>query len=429
MRFELDRVDLINPRSIIHALHLHWDIIESLVLLGRDFPSFDSAQVVEVIARRSPTKTQEECEAVLRQLVSTELLQLMPRGSALQVQPLVLEFVRGLTREHELGLSAVLKARVDAIKSATQKLTEGLQLRDTDQLRQSAAQLSELFRQIGQQLDQDRHAILELAERAKSKDANLPIGRRYSEVLAAYDDYVAPMAEMMDSGPSGTFYRHLEVAEHALDDAVETLTIQGALYTQRLSMRQVAFQAKELRRLGREVLKHCSDTLLPLREEIRQHNALSTAISQLLGRIRKRGLNATLKSRDLPLWRRDTTRRVSVGDEVMTLMAEALHFQPASLAFPEELVDVEPIEMDLIDETTFLGQLREELPVLNLLAWLNQRFPGVTDATVLRLYHSLIERKDLEVTVADCSTPQDLKTLRVVHHVHALSRAPVEKSI
>jgi hypothetical protein len=419
---------LINPRSLIHALHQHWDTIESLVLLGRDFPSFEPSHVIEVIARRSPKKTNDECEAILRQLVTAELLQVMPRGSALQIQPLVLEFARGLTREHELGLSAVLKARVDAIKSATHKLSEGLQLRDTDQLRQSAAQLAELFRQIGQQLDQDRHAILELAERAKSKDANLPIGRRYSEVLTAYDEYVAPMAEMMDSGPSGTFYRHLEEAEHALDHGVETLTIQGALYTQRLSMRQVAFQAKELRRLGREVLKHCSDTLLPLREEIRQHNALSTSISQLLGRIRKRGLNATLKPSDLPLWRRDMARRVSVGDEVLTLMAEALHFKPASFAFPEDRAEVDPLVLELIDESSFLEILRQDLPIPNLLAWLSQHLADVSDATLLRLYHSLIERKEWEVTAADYSSPQVLKKLRIIHHAHSLVRPSLENA-
>ena len=50
---------------------------------------------------------------------------------------------------------------------------------------------------------------------------------------------------------------------------MEKLTTQGSLYTQRQHIRQVAFFAKELRQLGREVLKQCSDTLLPLREEIR----------------------------------------------------------------------------------------------------------------------------------------------------------------
>ena len=104
-----------SPRSLIYALHVHWDTIERLVVLGRDFPSFDQAQVIDVIRRRSPEKALHECEAALRQMASSELLQVLPRGSSFQINPLVLEFVRGLTREHELGLSAVLKARVDAI--------------------------------------------------------------------------------------------------------------------------------------------------------------------------------------------------------------------------------------------------------------------------------------------------------------------------
>lgn len=414
---------MISPRSLIHALHMHWDTIERLVVLGRDFPSFDPAQVSDIIRRHTPGKSLDDCEAALRQMASSELLLVMPRGSSLYINPLVLEFVRGLTREHELGLSAVLKARVDAIRSATGKLTEALQTRDADQLRQAAAQLAELFRQIGQQLDQDRHAILELTERAKSKDANLPIGRRYSEVLATFDDYVAPMAEMMDSGPAGTFYRHLEDAEHALDHAVETLTTQGALYTQRLSMRQVAFQAKELRRLGREVLKHCSDTLLPLRDEIRQHNALSMAISQLLSRVRKRGLNATLGVGDLPVWHRDMPRRVMVGDEVLSIMAQALRFEPATLAFPEEREDGVAAPMERVDEVAILRRLRQDLPVNSLLHWLHHNFTELSDGTLLRLYHQLIERREWQVAAADIPVSQCLHTLRVRHHPHALSRA------
>lgn len=143
---------------------MHWDIIELLVVLGCDFPSFDPAQVIDIFRRHFPSKSLDACGAALWQMASNELLQVMPRGSSL----------------HILGLSEVLKAREDAICSATGKLTEALQSQDSVQLRQATAQLVELFRQIGQQLDQDRHAILELTERAKSKEANLPIGRRYS---------------------------------------------------------------------------------------------------------------------------------------------------------------------------------------------------------------------------------------------------------
>jgi hypothetical protein len=347
-------------------------------------------------------------------------LQILPRDSALQIHPLVLEFVRGLTREHELGLSEILRARVEAIKNATGKLSDGLLNNNTDQLRQAAGQLAELFRQISQQLDQDRHAILEIAEQAKSADANLPIAQRYREVLDAYDNYVAPMTEMMDSGPSGTFYRHLEAAEHTLDHVVETLTIQGSLYSQRLAMRQVAFQAKELRRLGRDVLKHCSATLLPLREEIRQHNELSSAISQLLGKIRKRGLNWTLRSNDLPLWRREMQRRVTVGNEVLTIMGEGMNYKPATVDFPEDIaVENTPI-MELIDEADLLKRLQSDMPINNLLHWLHQQYPQSTDTNLLRIYHELINRSDWQISQADLPNHQILNTVRVIHYPHAI---------
>lgn len=410
-----------NPRSLTYALYTHWEIVENLVLLGRDFPALEPEQILAVISRLVPQKTRADGEETIRLMVSSELLQELPRGSALHIHPLVLEFVRGLTREHELGLSEVLKARVEAIKSATQKLTDALQRKESDLLRQSASLLAELFRQITQQLDQDRHAILELAERAKSRDANLPIARRYAEVLSAYDGYIEPMAEMMDSGPSGTFYRYLETAEHALDHSVETLTIQGALYTQRQSMRQVAFQAKELRRLGREVLKQCSDTLLPLREEIRQHNTISTAISQLLGRIRKRGLTSTLKNGDLPLWRREMPRRVTVGNEVLTIMAEALNYQPETVAFPDDdSSDTDQLNVDRVDESALLQSLRQELPIDDILLWLRTNYPTWSDSTLLRLYHELIDRPDWQIALADSARKEPLTNVLVTYYPHGV---------
>ncbi|MCP5177370.1 MAG: hypothetical protein H6997_07395 [Moraxellaceae bacterium] len=290
-----------------------------------------------IIAKRQPQLSVIECEDILRKLVNSGLLETVARGESLQINShVVLNFVRSLTREHELGLSAVLQARVNAIREATDALNEGVHLNHMDMMRHAAMNLAELFRQISQQLDQDRHAILELAEKAKATDSQLSASHRYRQVLQAYDQYVEPMAQMMDTGAAGTFYRYLENAEHALDHAVDILTTQGSLYTQRQHIRQVAFAAKALRQLGREVLKHCSDTLLPLREEVRQHNQLSASISLLLGQVRKRGLNLTFRNANLPLWQRDSPRRVTVGDEVLTIMAEAQHYQPVSIGFQSQ---------------------------------------------------------------------------------------------
>lgn len=413
-----------SPRSLTFALYTHWDVVESLVLLTRDFPVFEREQVLSIIARSNAGLDHPRREDILRSMVASDLLHVVARSDALELHPQVVEFVRGLTREHELGLSQVLRARIDAIKDATARLAEGLAANKADLMRSAAQKLSDLFRQIGQQLDQDRHAILELAERAKAADANLPLTRRYAEVLDAYDNYVEPMAGMMDSGPEGTFYRHLEQAEQTLDHAVETLEVRGALYTHRLAMRQVAFQAKELRRLGREVLKQCSDTLLPLREEFRQHNALSAAITLLLGRIRKRGLHRTLRSAGLPLWHRSMPRRVSVGAEVLTIMGEALDFKPAMVRFPDDDLAGSGPQLDRVDEAALIAALRSELPVENLLEWLHGHQPDWSDATTLRVYHELVQRPEWQIHPAELPTAQTLNTVRVTHHPHKIARSP-----
>ena len=81
---------------------------------------------------------------------------------------------------------AVLHVTVQAIRDANDKLNEGIQLNNMDMIRHAAMNLSELFRQISQQLDQYRHAILDIAEKAKASDSHLSAVHRYREVLQAY---------------------------------------------------------------------------------------------------------------------------------------------------------------------------------------------------------------------------------------------------
>ncbi|PKM28832.1 MAG: hypothetical protein CVV07_13120 [Gammaproteobacteria bacterium HGW-Gammaproteobacteria-11] len=409
-----------NPRSLVFALYSNWSVVEWLVQRSRETPSFEAEQVLALIGKVNPGMPQDARETVLRALINTEILRVLPRDELLQLNPYVLEFVRGLTREHELGLSAVLQARVQGIRDATGRLNEAIEGNDLDLLRQSAVQLTELFRQIAQQLDQDRHAILEIAEKAKSTEAHVPAERRYRQVLQAYDDYIEPMAEMMDSGPSGSFYRLLEDAERQIDYCQEKLAVQGALYTLRMLVRQTGFQVKELRRLGREVLKQCSDTLLPLREELRRHNSLSAAVSQLLGQVRKRGLSRTFRQPDFPVWRAERPRRVTVGDEVLTIMAEALAYEPVSQAFPDEAPAESATELQFVDGVELRERLAASGPVPSLLDWIRTNYAYLDDATVLRLYHELVREPEWEFQQDDQKLSTDLNRLRVTHYPHGI---------
>ena len=414
-----------NPRSLVYALYTHWDTVEVLVRLSREFAVLTSDQVLGCIAKVSPQLDAEAQGGALRAMVNADILQPCARSSDLQLNAYVLDFVRGLTREHELGLAAVLQARVTAIREATEALNEGMQGADMDRVRGAANKLAELFRQISLQLDQDRHALLELAEDAKSADASMPIAKRYRRVLEAYDQYVEPMNQMMDTGPQGTFYRYLEDAERSLDLAFEQLSVQGGLYSHRLQLRQVAHQAKELRRFGRLIAQQCADTVLPLREELRQHNALTSAVSLLLGQVRKRGLRRALScptgDTALPVWRNERGFRLQLGDEVRAVMAAARQYQPQSVAFPQDEPDNTPPLLEHVDESAIRAHLQRSLPVESLLDWLNTHHGHLQDATLLRLFHEL--QHDSAWLVEACEQPEKttLQTIRILHHPHRVS--------
>lgn len=414
-----------NPRSLVFALYNHWDTVEVLVRLSREFAVLTAEQVLGCIAKVAPQLDAEAQGAALRAMVNADILQPCARSSDLQLNAYVLDFVRGLTREHELGLAAVLQARVAAIREATEALNEGVQSTDMDRARGAANKLAELFRQISLQLDQDRHALLELAEDAKSADASMLIAQRYRHVLEAYDHYVEPMNQMMDTGPQGTFYRYLEDAERSLDLAFEQLSVQGGLYSHRLQLRQVAHQAKELRRFGRLIAQQCADTVLPLREEMRQHNALTSAVSLLLGQVRKRGLRRALSHHTadtaLPVWRNERGFRLQLGDEVRAIMAAARQYQPQSVAFPQDdASDTLPL-LEHVDEAAIREHLQRSLPVDSLLDWLNTHHGHLQDATLLRLFHDLQHDSAWLIEAREQPEKTTLQTIRVLHHPHRVS--------
>ena len=414
-----------NPRSLVYALYTHWDTVEVLVRLSREFAVLTSDQVLGCIAKVSPQLDAEAQGGALRAMVNADILQPCARSSDLQLNAYVLDFVRGLTREHELGLAAVLQARVTAIREATEALNEGMQGADMDRVRGAANKLAELFRQISLQLDQDRHALLELAEDAKSADASMPIAQRYRRVLEAYDQYVEPMNQMMDTGPQGTFYRYLEDAERSLDLAFEQLSVQGGLYSHRLQLRQVAHQAKELRRFGRLIAQQCADTVLPLREEMRQHNALTSAVSLLLGQVRKRGLRRALSRHaagtTLPVWRNERGFRLQLGDEVRAVMAAAQQYQPQSVAFPQDDPGNAPPLLEHVDEAAIRQQLRSSLPVDSLLDWLHTHHGHLQDGTLLRLFHELQHESSWQIEAREHPETTTLQAIRVLHHPHRVS--------
>jgi hypothetical protein len=411
---------MINPRSLIRALEKHWEAIERIVLLGRDQIGYERDEVLALLGKIYVHESVEQHIERLQQLVNAELLIEMSHSNTLQLNENVRQFVGSLLHEHELGLSDILKARISDIKTALEQLHQAFQERDTAALQQGAVRIDNQLRQILQQLDQDTHAIQDIAERAKAADERMPLSRRYREVLEAYDRYVQPMTELMDTGAGGSFYPLLEEAERVLEALSQQLHNQGGLYSHQVLLRQVGFRVKDLRQSGRLALKQCTNILMPLREEIRRHNHLSAAIGQLLGDVRKKGLRRTFPQKSLPVWRKERPVSVAIGAELLTLMEQVRHYQPKAVDFPEQTVEEMQIPLERVDEDSIRKHLNQNLPVLDLMQWLVNHYGYYQDATLLRLYHKLIRLPDISASPNTDETQITLKQVSIRLHSHTL---------
>ncbi|MGZ8238611.1 MAG: hypothetical protein ACXWTY_12165 [Methylobacter sp.] len=412
---------MINPRSLIRALDKHWDAIERVVSLSREHCSYERDDLLVLLRKTYPHESADQQVERLQQLVNAELLIAMPRSNTLQLNENVRQFVGSLLHEHELGLSDILKARIIDIKTGLEQIQQALQERDMAALQQGAVRIDNQLRQILQQLDEDTHAIQAIAERAKAADERMPLARRYHEVLDAYDRYVQPMTELMDTGAGGSFYPLLENAEQVLESLIQQLVAQGGLYSYQALLRQVGFRVKDLKQSGLLTLKQCTNTLMPLREEIRRHNQLSAAIGQLLGDVRKKGLRRTLPQSSLPVWRKERTFSVAIGPELLTLMEQARGYQPKAVEFPEAISDDMQIQLERVDEQVILKHLQQSLPLPDLMRWLTEHYGHYQDATVLKLYHKLIRLPDITATPAPKEMRVTLKQVAIRLHSHKLT--------
>lgn len=410
-----------NPRSLIRALDKHWDIIEQLVLKSKEQLTWEINTLSLLLEQIYFNESFNQHQDRLQQLINADILRVLPRSSEFELNGTVLDFVSQLLNEHELSSPTLITAHISDIKVALQDLQEALQNKDMEKLRRGVSRINKKINEISKRMEGDKHAIADIAEWAKTADSQMPLSRRYQEVLETYDRYILPMTELMDTGASGLFYPLLEKTESVLDNLSEQLAIQGALISHQLNLRYLNFTIKDLRRNGRETLNYCTHTLMPLREEYRRHNQLSTAVAKLLGEVRKRGLKHTFSGSALPLWRREQSRRITVDESLLAFWAAARGYTPQIVAFPEIIEDSQSLKQEWLDEQAIEQQLINSLPIADLMQWLLENYSEYQDVTLIKLYHRLSRLPMIKAINQDHITRRELKHHAIQLYSYQLS--------
>ena len=111
-----------NPRSLVYALYRHWDTVEVLVRLSREFAVLTTEQVLGCIAKVAPQLDAEAQGAALRAMVNANILQPCARSSDLQLNAYVLDFVRGDLARLSRRLGPVERAKLDQHTTSLREL-------------------------------------------------------------------------------------------------------------------------------------------------------------------------------------------------------------------------------------------------------------------------------------------------------------------
>jgi hypothetical protein len=423
-------MSIVRPKPLLALMREHWSFVQRLALAAtQDSAMFDAADLERAAALEMADRSPAERQAVLADMQAKGLLQEFPRTRDLQLNPAVQAFAQSMMHEHQLGLVGVVKANVEAIQEATDEINRAVAASQfTPTVKQAAMKLQMLCRNIRAQVDNNHDAILNLADAAKAADANLPVGIRYQQVLEAFDTYIDPMIEMIRPGESGQFDRYVLAAENTLDAADAAIARTGGLATLRRDVHAISLMLKDLPSHTREQMMHAVAVLMPMREQIRKHSAMSVAVTRLLSAVRKRGLSEALPSDLLPDFSRIKPTLVQLGLPSLKMIAEIRNYAPAVATFPEM---GEVPEAVYIDATTLLmveARLREVGPetVLDLLAWTESEFPGLDDLRCLGLYHALLASQQWRSVAEPERTTLALSTVDVEYRPHRVEPLPKE---
>ncbi|EKE73650.1 hypothetical protein [Gallaecimonas xiamenensis] len=372
-----------HPSKIIRLLAEHWPTFERLVeRFG--FSPFSFQDLQGLFRQQYPDWGHDKVFKEAERLLSLDLVLPLPKSSLLELNGAVFEFVQYLVKEHQLGLAGEIEAQLEEIARLSAKLEESLEALDTEDSRRYLRRIDNLVRKIGSQFKDNEGAIYRLAETAKGQ-SSLSLNHRYQLVLDAFDDYIEPMVDMLDT--NGRFAQALDALSVNLHYQHRRLERAGHLFEVRNGLLLLRTRILVLFNEGRESLRRASDLLLPLRQELRKNTLIAKAASALLGEVRKKGLERALTA--MPVLASDGQRRTLASQhQLLAYLGDIANFQEQEVVLPDDDDLAPPSHMHLPDPAEVQSAFKAS-GQQSAIHWLVASYPDLAADELLHLYQHI----------------------------------------
>ena len=393
----------IEPRSFLRFIVDEWPLIEAIYERTQTGPL--RAQTLFDLADMSKTPN------VTQRLIDMGVVVQLPHSPSFEMGDFVQDIIADLKKEHTLGLALEIRVYLEDLNRHTRQIVAALEEKDLEKLHRHAVALDSRIKTILRHLHNNTAAVDEIVLRAKTRRTYVPARQRYGEVLEAWESYVEPLREMVE--PSGPFEALFERIERELAHATRKLAkLSGAIKERRI-FDVLVYRLVQLRSQLKIHLTLTAERLLPLVREVRRNSAVARGATIALQRIRRDGFFVAPIPEWLPVQRKVAPNAVSAEEHIEAYVADISKFKPK----PQRLITSGSLRAQSprrIDPERVLGQLRDDLPVEDLLDWLIGNYDRTVDLDdLLDLYFMVRDQgKGLE-TVPDGRHWYETRTHRI----------------
>ncbi len=362
----------VTPKRFFDFCSSHVPLLHAIALKPGDV---SEAQVRQLI-RTFSESVSELPETTWQRLLELQILVPLEEGSAhyVMAQPL-LQLINYLYNDAVPTSPEIIQGYIAALESARKRIVAGIEAGDALSVAMATNEVDHTLRRMQDDLDATHRAVMSEVARYKADRTSVSVRERYLRIVGLMDQYVHPLVEIVRV--DGLLVSVLDETDLALRAARE----QG-VYVELGMIARNERQIRALRRRAIHTLNESRRELQPLYDVLRRASAIAHGATLALGRLRQ------MKQDDWVVHYMVQADRAGIEcpptDSVLRhVINEVISHPPTPppVLSMEENGGTPPDYVRLLWLNGLATDLREELPVKDLTAWITGTFPekGTSD--------------------------------------------------
>ena len=362
----------VTPKRFFDFCSSHVPLLHAIAIKPGDV---SEAQVRQLI-RTFSDSVSEQPETTWQRLLELQILVPLEEGSAhyVMAQPL-LQLINYLYNDAVPTSPEIIQGYIAALESARKRIVIGIEAGDALSVAMATNEVDHTLRRMQDDLDATHRAVMSEVARYKADRTSVSVRERYLRIVGLMDQYVHPLVEIVRV--DGLLVSVLDETDLALRAARE----QG-VYVEMGMIARNERQIRALRRRSIHTLNESRRELQPLYDVLRRASAIAHGATLALGRLRQ------MKQDDWVSNYMVQADRAGIAcpptDAILRhVINEVISHPPTPppVLSMEENGDTPPDYVRLLWLNGLATDLREELPVKDLTAWITGTFPekGTSD--------------------------------------------------